>query len=191
MLSTLSTHLRRLVRRRWPRRPVLVILAMAAALVAAPPAYAQGEAVTVTSHSHDSGGQTPAAVVCPPHDGLPGVALNALNQHGLDPADTYRGTSNITVCTYALADGSLFVSGEATDQVTITGCGTGALSYTFSGPVSAPDPVTLHRTSFISWTVIPGSGTGDLAGVTGTATLIGDIGPLLTEDGLFTGTLFC
>ncbi|MFI9413997.1 hypothetical protein [Nocardia gamkensis] len=171
---------------------MLVILAMAA-LVLAPFAYADsGQSVSIISHLHSSNDLVPDTATCALHDNVSGTALKATGHvRGVDPADNYRGTGSIWMCLYEMPDGSLFSAGKTVDQVSISGCGDGTLSYTFSGPISAPDPLTGHRTTDIGFTVIPGSGTEDLKGITGTATSVGDIDPELNEDALFTGTLHC
>jgi hypothetical protein len=68
---------------------------------------------------------------------------------------------------------------------TITGCGTGTMTYRLTGTVSATGTIS------DTWETVPDLGSGDLVNVTGSGAQLGTYNPDFTQTGDFTGHLYC
>jgi hypothetical protein len=177
-------------------RWVLVAGAVAVALLAAlwPIAPAQASTgsgprlVPVFTHFQDDGSATASSLPCPGGQAIRGDAT-----FGVRAGDTWHGTSVYDLCLVpASTPGSFTFSGIETFTGTVDGCGAGSMTYTIADGFAqlVPDPTAPN--GFQRWTIVPGAGTGDLAGVTGGAGVgIFTIQQTLANEGYFAGFLTC
>jgi hypothetical protein len=168
----------------------------AAALVAAgwplAPAHASGAAsprvAAVFTHFVDDGSAVPSQLPCPGGQALRGDAT-----FGVRAGDTWHGTSVYDFCLVpASAPNSFTFSGIETFTGTVAGCGAGTITYTVADGFAqlAPDPAAPNGHQ--RWTIVPGAGTGGLAGVIGGLGVgIFTIQPTLANNGVFAGVVTC
>ena len=182
---------RRGAERAWRVLVGLAVAALTLAAVGASSAFADDEdaqTVLVFTHFQDDGNVTPSTLPC-----QGGQAIHGYAKFGLRTGDTWKGTSEYDIC---LKPGptpdTLTFHGVETFTGTVTGCGTGTMTYTLThGFVRLEaNPTTPNGTQV--WQIVPGTGTGELAGVTGgLGVSVFTILPTLANDGFFTGTLTC
>ena len=182
---------RRGAERAWRVLVGLVVAALTLATVGASSVFADdadARTVLVFTHFQDDGVVTPSTLPC-----QGGQAIHGHAEFGLRPGDTWQGTSEYDIC---LKPGPtpdiLTFHGVETFTGTVTGCGTGTMTYTLThGFVRLEaNPTTPNGTQV--WQIVPGTGTGELAGVTGgLGVSVFTILPTLANDGFFTGTLTC
>jgi hypothetical protein len=72
-----------------------------------------------------------------------------------------------------------------TFEGTVTGCGTGAMTYRLAGTVDSGGKI------LDDWNIVEGFGSGDLARVTGHGTQLGTYNPDFSQSGDFSGDLAC
>ncbi|HVE98759.1 MAG TPA: hypothetical protein VNA12_06235 [Mycobacteriales bacterium] len=87
-------------------------------------------------------------------------------------------------------------NGESWDRHTgsLKGCGTGSFvwhQYELVGDFNAFDPVTRTVPFSIKWRILPGSGTGDFAGATGSGTGEARATLQFANKGTYTGSITC
>lgn len=182
---------RRGVGRYWLVLVGVGVAALTLASVDASPVFANDAAertVLVFTHFHDDGVTSHSTLAC---DG--GQAIHCRAAFGLRRGDTWQGTSEYDIC---LKPGPtpdiLTLHGVETFTGSVTGCGTGTMTYTLThGFVKLEaNPTTPNGTQV--WKIVAGAGTGELAGVTGGLGVSAfTILPTLANDGFFTGTLTC
>lgn len=143
--------------------------------------------------------RTDAPTVITPNDcspkkknGIDAIKLQDI-AYGTDSTDNYRVTGPATdiTCGFPNPAGGFDYSGTETGTVTIDGCGTGNLSFFyFDGSSTAPGP---DGTGTDSGKVRfdPGSGTGDLKGVSGQGTTQGTTFSDGTTKGVVKATVHC
>lgn len=174
------------------RKSVLAGLAAVAVAMLWPvaPAHASGtpHVAPVFTHFQDDGSAVPSSIPCPN-----GQAIRGDADFGVKPGDTWHGTSVYDFCLVpASTPNSFTFSGIETFTGTVDGCGTGTITYTVADGFAqlAPDPTAPNGHQ--SWTIVPGAGTGGLAGVTGGLGVgIFTIQPTLANEGFFAGFLTC
>jgi hypothetical protein len=175
---------------RWGMLVSLAALTVVAVLWPLAPAHASGggQLVGVFTHFEDDGSATPSTIPCPNGQAIRGDAT-----FGVEPGDTWRGTSVYDFCLVPTATpGAFTFSGIETFTGTVDGCGTGTITYTvangFAQLMDNPTAPNGHQT----WTIVSGAGTGDLASVTsGQGVGIFTIQQTLANEGFFAGFLIC
>jgi Protein of unknown function (DUF3224) len=189
MISNAATRSR--TRTRWGVLAGLAATALAAALWPVAPAHAGGDSggvVAVFTHFEDDGSVAPSSIPCPGGQAVRGDAT-----FGVEPGDTWHGTSVYDFCLVPGSTPNSFTfSGIETFTGTVDGCGTGTITYTVANGFAqlVPDPTAPN--GFQSWTIVPGAGTGGLAGVTGGQGVgIFTIQQSLANEGFFAGFLVC
>jgi hypothetical protein len=147
--------------------------------------------VTWTTHGHaTSDGASDRD--CPAMPDTIAVARQGITAFGDEPGDTLVGTYTWEGCFYAKPDGTISASGEAVFAGTVAGCGTGTLRATFTGTISAPEPLTGVRRSHDLGSIVPHSGTGDLHDVSrGHYETSGTVRPDRSVSGPASGRLTC
>jgi Protein of unknown function (DUF3224) len=176
---------------RWGVFAGLVAAVLATVAWPVAPAHASDggpRTVAVLAHFQDDGSATPSSIPCPGGQAIRGDAT-----FGVQPGDTWHGTSVYDVCLVPTSTpGAFTFSGVETFTGTVDGCGAGAITYTLANGFAhlMPNPTTPN--GFQTWTIVPGAGTGALAGVTGGQGVgIFTIQQNLANEGFFAGFLTC
>jgi len=166
---------------------VAVILA-----VPSPVALAATRSVSIVFHYRNDP-PLPTGASCPTRNGVPGFGVVNSAHSGLSGGDTWIGQSVVTdtTCIYLLPDGSLDYTGTEAGTVTLRGCGTGYIAFAYTGHASAPHIPSLLRDDHSDWQILPQSGTGPLAGLTGSGVADDQVRPDLTASGVGKGNALC
>ncbi len=157
--------------------PVLVLTVALAAV----PAAAKRQTFAVHATDHDPGGR-PTGVRC---------------QGGVSPCDLvyegtvfyqgdFVGTGHYTLYFQPGLDGKAHYTGQTVFAGSVSHCGKGGMTIRYYDGTA--DPIT--RTSRDRWSIVPGSGTGGLRGISGSGIdVIRENLP--STDGTVTGTVTC
>jgi hypothetical protein len=125
------------------------------------------------------------------------TALNGPGVYGIEYATLYTGIPD------PAHPGVLDYHGTAVFHVTKSQCGVGTFTESITdgtADLRKTNPATLMFPDHNTWTIIPGSGTGQLAGITGTGTddgsdasltVAGNTGDPTANKGVHYGTLTC
>jgi len=161
-----------------------------------------GRVKTVSAYTNfvDSKADASPSLACPgPDCGLEvqyTTALNGPSVYGYEEATLFGGPD-------PLHPGVLAYHGTAVFHVTKSLCGTGTFTEVITeGTVdySKIDPSTQTTPAHDTWTIISGSGTGQLVGIEGTGTDVGELQDFTVEEllnhnggnpGVHYGTLTC
>ena len=98
---------------------------------------------------------------------------------------TWQGTAVYTYGFATTPENLTYFTAMETFTGTVTGCGTGAMSYRLAGTVD-PSGVIADE-----WEIVDGFGEGDLAGVTGHGQQLGTYNDDFSQSGDFSGELTC
>jgi hypothetical protein len=177
--------------RRIPVAGAVAVAFLAALWPSAPAQASTGSGpriVPVYTHFQDDGSATPSSLPCPGGQAIRGDAT-----FGVQPGDTWHGTSVYDFCLVpASTPGSFTFSGIETFTGTVDGCGTGSITYTVTEGFAQLMPSPTAPNGVQRWTIVPGAGTGGLAGVTGGQGVgIFTIQQTLANEGFFAGLLTC
>jgi hypothetical protein len=156
-------------------------LAASALVITAAPARAA--APTVLAHDYDNGQVTPSTITC----GSGGSGIHGHATWGTQAGDRWHGISTYDICVYPLSTpGWSAYHGIETLDGTVDGCGTGSMTWAIQGAlhVGTDDGGSI-------WELVPGSGTGGLAGVSGFGTAHAFVAPTLENYGYFSGIVHC
>ena len=175
---------------------MLAAATAAVVLAVVSPASAGNAAHTVhfSAHFTDPGSRITGIAGCPP--GSFSLAGTAYFEAPLKATDTYTGCLSYDPLTQS-------VTGETFDKQTgfLAGCGHGSFVMHQTDLHSEPmpyDPSTNSARLTLRWSIVPGSGTGDFAGATGSGTGYADITPPtagsfpgLPNSGVYSGSVSC
>jgi hypothetical protein len=182
--------IRKSARRRWSVSTGLALVACAVALGPGTPAHASdgGHVVTVFTHFQDDGSAVPSSIPCPNGQAIQGDA-----DFGGQPGDTWHGRSVYDFCLVPTSTpGAFTFSGVETFTGTVDGCGTGTITYTVSNGFAQLLPNPTAPNGAQSWKIVPGAGTGGLAGVSaGQGVGVFTIQQTLANEGFFAGFVTC
>jgi hypothetical protein len=151
--------------------------------------------IEISAHQHAvNEGAIP--LQSPPRDGAGdfeslGIGIGQMTT-GTEAEDNWRGAGRITHALYAMSDGSIHYLAVVTETATIDGCGSGAITYAFSGVLSPQDEAGRSENT-ADWRIIAGSGKDELEGLIGGGALVGTVhwegGQPTVHDGSFSGSL--
>lgn len=150
------------------------------------PAKSPTSAAAVKAHWANPPDKFELTLPCTDTDYIPKTGLcHGTGSGHADLTGTWKGT---TVYEYGFATTTANVSQLSIIETftgTITGCGTGSMSYRLFGTLSATGKIDL------TWQTIEGFGSGALTGATGHGTAIGTYNADFSQTGDFEGELRC
>ncbi|MEV4757434.1 hypothetical protein AB0J86_20275 [Micromonospora sp. NPDC049559] len=152
------------------------------------PGWPPGPGLPVLTHFTDDGGSGPSTLPCPG-----GQAIRGNATFGVQAGDTWQGGAVYDLCLRAGPQpNSLVYHGTGTFTGAVTGCGTGTFRYEvvrgFARLLANPTAPNGREL----WRIVPGSGTGGLAGVTaGRGVGVYTIQQSLANQGFFAGRIAC
>lgn len=199
MLSSLPVAARARVRRRGAAA-VAVVSCLPLALLSAPSAAAEpdsGKDVDIVFNYKTTPPTFPQPNDCAPkkRNGVDVVKISDIATQDLSKENKnyiINGTAIDISCGYATdASGGFAYEGTETANVTVEGCGTGDLAFVYFDGQSTGAPPGGTGVDGGKVRFQPGSGTGDLKGVSGTGTTQGITYPDGTTEGVVRATLHC